>query len=49
MISGKLIKIIGLATTVVGAGITLLNDWVNDKKLDAKIAEKLTEGLAKKQ
>lgn len=43
------IKSIGLAATVVGLGATLVTDWVNDKKLDAKIAEKVAEALAKEK
>ena len=32
-----LLKSIGLVTTVVGVGTTLLNSWVEDKKRDEKI------------
>ena len=48
MITGKLIKILGIAATVVGMGATLLTDWVNEKKMDEKIEEKVNEALAKK-
>lgn len=33
----KLLKTIGLATTIVGVGTTVLNSWVEDKKRDEKI------------
>ena len=48
MITGKLVKILGIAATVVGMGATLLSDWVNEKKMDEKIEEKVNEALAKK-
>ena len=46
--SDKLIKILGLATTLVGFGATLLGNYVNDKKMDATIAEKVTEAISKR-
>lgn len=48
MITGKLIKVLGIAATVVGMGATLLTDWVNEKKMDEKIEEKVNKALAKK-
>lgn len=44
--NGKVIKIIGFVATVVGLGASLVNDWVNDKKLDDKINTRVTEVLA---
>lgn len=44
----NLIKILGMTATVIGMGATLLTDWVNDKKMDEKIAEKVFEAIAKK-
>ena len=46
--NGKLIKILGIAATVIGMGATLITDWVNDKKMDEKIEEKVNEALAKR-
>ena len=46
MISGGLIKTLGIVATVVGLGATLVTDWVNDKKMDEKIEEKVNEALA---
>ncbi len=43
----KLIKILGIAATVIGMGATLVTDWVNDKKMDGKIEEKVIEALTK--
>ena len=44
----NIIKILGVAATVIGMGATLLTDWDNDKKMDEKIAEKVLEAIAKK-
>lgn len=41
------IKGIGIAATVIGMGATLIGDWVNEKKLDEKIEEKVNEALTK--
>ena len=46
MKNAKLIKILGLVAPVVGMGATLLTDWVNEKKMDEKIDECVTEKLA---
>ena len=43
----KLIKILGIAATVIGMGATLVTDWVNDKKIDGKLEEKVIEALTK--
>lgn len=42
------IKAIGIAVTVIGFGVSILTDWVNEKKMDEKIEEKVNEALAKK-
>ena len=44
----NIIKVLGVAATVIGMGATLLTDWVNDKKMDEKIAEKVLEAITKK-
>ena len=41
----KLIKILGIAATAIGMGATLVTDWVNDNKMDAKIEQKVIEAL----
>lgn len=43
----KAIKVIGIAASVIGFGLSLLTDWVADKKLDEKIDTKVAEALAK--
>ena len=46
MNNAKLIKILGLVATTVGMGATLLTDWVNEKKMEEKIDERINEKLA---
>lgn len=43
----KLIKILGIAATAIGMGATLVTDWVNGKKMDEKIEQKVFEALTK--
>ena len=49
MFTFELVKGIGLAATAVGVGATLVTDWVNDKKMDQKIEDKVNEALSKKK
>lgn len=41
----KWIKILGLTATLIGGAATLLTDWVNEKKMDEMINEKVKEAL----
>ena len=43
MTNGKIIKTIGIAVTVIGFGVNILTDWVNEKKMDERIEEKVNE------
>lgn len=43
----KLIKIGGVILTLAGAGISLATNMLEDKKLDAKVTEKVAEALSK--
>ena len=43
----KWIKAIGVAT-VIGVGVNLITDWVNEQKMDEKIEEKVSEALARR-
>lgn len=47
--NGSALKFLSLATTFVGIGGTLLSDWVDDKKLDKKVEDKVNEALAEKE
>lgn len=46
MNNSKLIKVLGLVATVGGVAMTLLTDWVNEKKMDEKINECIDAKLA---
>ncbi|GHV47382.1 hypothetical protein FACS189499_04800 [Clostridia bacterium] len=46
--SNKLIKILSFTAIALGAAATLVTDWVNEKKMDEKIEEKINEALANK-
>lgn len=46
--NSKLIKILGIAATAIGMGATLITNWVDGKKMDEKIEEKVNEALAKR-
>lgn len=46
MINAKMVKILGLVATAIGMGATLLTDWVNEKKMEEKIDERINEKLA---
>ena len=46
MINAKMVKILGIVATAVGMGATLLPDWVNEKKMEEKIDERINEKLA---
>ena len=46
MINAKMVNILGIVATTVGMGATLLTDWVNEKKMEEKIDERINEKLA---
>lgn len=41
----KWIKAIGIVATMIGVGVNLVTDWVNEQKMDEKIEEKVSEAL----
>lgn len=47
--NNNLIKSIGFAATLVGMGATLITDYVNEKKMEEKIQEKVDEALARRE
>ena len=47
--NSKMIKAIGMAATIIGIGVNLLTDWVDEQKMDEKIEAKVNEELAKKE
>lgn len=46
MNNSKLVKILGLVATVGGVAMSLLTDYVNEKKMDEKINECIDAKLA---
>lgn len=44
----NVLKVIEVATLVVGVGVTITQGYIADKKLDNKVAEKLAEALENK-
>lgn len=47
--NSKMIKVIGMAATLIGIGVNLITDWADDRKMDEKIDKKVNEALAKKE
>jgi len=43
----KILKIVGVAVTVAGAALSVASSFIDDKKLDGKVADKVAEALAK--
>ena len=41
----KALKIAGIGLTLAGAAVSAASSFVEDKKLDAKVAEKVAEAL----
>lgn len=41
------LKVLGIAASVIGAGVSLVSDYVGKKELDVKVTEKVAEALAK--
>lgn len=45
----NLIKVAGIVLPIVAAGLSLVNNWFEDKKLDDKVAEKVAEAFKKQK
>lgn len=43
--NNNLVKIIGIAASVVGVAASIATNWANEKKLDDKIASKVSEAV----
>lgn len=46
--NSKIIRIIGLAATVIGLGANLINDWADEQKMNEQIDKKVNEAFAKR-
>lgn len=49
MNKSTIIKVAGIVLPLVGAGLTFATNWLDDKKLDDKITEKVSEALSAKK
>ena len=45
--TNKVIKILGIVSTIGLAGFTVLNEFVRDKKINEEIAKEVAKALAK--
>ena len=43
----QMLKVAGLVTTALGFAVTLVSGWIEDKQLDATVAEKVAEAVKK--
>lgn len=48
MLNGKWLKFIGIGATVLGAGVTLLTDWVNEKEMENAVKDEVESYLARR-
>lgn len=46
--NNKVLKIMSIATTVVGVGLSLVTKYVEDKNLDHKVAKEVAKALSEK-
>ena len=46
--NSKAFKALRVEETVIGVGVNLITDWVNEQKMDEKIEEKVSEALARR-
>ena len=44
--SEKSIKALGILVTIIGFGLTLITGWVEDKKMNDKIDERVKKAIA---
>ena len=42
----NIVKILSVGLPLIGAGLSLATNWLDDKKLDDKVTEKVSEALA---
>lgn len=43
----NLMKVASVVVPIIGAGISLATNWLDEKKLDDKVSEKVAEALSK--
>ena len=45
-VNPKVIKVAGIVLPLIGAGLSLATGWLENKKLDDKIADKVAEAVS---
>lgn len=45
-LNSNIIKVIGFAATILGLAATVVTDWVNEKKMEEMVDEKVQAALA---
>lgn len=43
----KLLKVLGMATTLAGGAISIFSDWIADQQLDEKVSKAVKEQISK--
>lgn len=43
------LTIIGIATSVAGLGVSMVSEWVNEKKMEEKIDKSVEEALKRRE
>ena len=45
-LNSNIIKVVGFAATILGLAATVVTDWVNEKKMEEMVDEKVQAALA---
>lgn len=45
----KLIKILGMAVTVIGCGVTLVSNWVSEQNMKQEVKEEVERALFERE
>lgn len=48
MMNGMVIRAIGIGATLISIGATFITNWVDEKKMEEMVDEKVNEALAKR-
>lgn len=45
----KLIKILGMAATVIGCGVTLVSNWVSEQNMKQEVKDEVERALSERE
>lgn len=45
----KLVKILGMAVTVIGCGVTLVSNWVSEQNMKQEVKEEVERALSERE